>query len=1000
MIWAFYLRSVPFTRGVISGQESLGGSESACVGLMRALVARGHSVLAFAHDLADDAIGRDHGGVVWVPAADLRSHYRHWQFDVFVSLRMPEAFVDPPDARWKVLWNQDLLIDQPRGTAATIGAASWPIDTLAYVSEYHRRQWEGKESILSSLGWVTRNGFDPDKVPNPLPAKVWNRVLHISRPERGLGPLLRMWPKLRQLVPTAELHLCRYSSMYDRDGWGRVCAAYDEQVAAVNAKIGGIVWLGELGKPALYQAIAEAAVMWYPGISTFAETSCIAAIESQACGTPFVGSLRGALAETCAVTDLLIDGKAEDAKDTSYETAAVETVRDLLIGCRDTTGGRYESREAEAYRAVQQAGRDHVFPAYTYDAIAAEWEQAAVRVFASRLGDGTGALRALLHTDDHVAALWGMEHGALPIDPDAIARCQRVIAGEDQGAEDYAEGAQTDPVHEGNTEPRFILAADRLAGCTHVLDVAAGNGACAIKVALTHPTVKVTGLDYSEDLVARANAHAERLGLSDRVRFERLTVYDYQRHTLTREAEAWMAAHQGQFDGLFVGEFLEHCAGLKPFVDGLEVALTDGAVCVFTMPRGPFIELMTPGLPVRRGHVHSFEIDDLQRVFGAKRDVSYQTYDHGVSLRGSGIGNWIVSYRTSPEGVTGERDLEHRVWSTRPLPVLSVGILANEKSHDLRRCLESIREIADEIVIGDSSARGTMVADLAKEYGATVLPIGRPTDLTQQPDGFAGARNQVLAACTGDWFLWIDTDETLEGAHALRKYLSSGPFIGYAIAQNHLMLDAPQHADKPVRLFKRRPDIQFYGCVHEQPQQGDCNGDIFPCLELPDVAIAHIGYKTEPVRRGKAARNMPLLVANHERFPTRRLNGVLDIRQLVLSANDEVAAGNTQGAEIMYRSAIVAFERDYADPADKIGALARPFYEMALANLNGAWEFEYAFAGTQGRLNGRTARTKRVRVRSYEDLERVILHDVRQAREQMAGDVPDTAPIRVAEMVA
>src|SRR5690606_29967739 len=92
--------------------------------------------------------------------------------------------------------------------------------------------------------------------------------------------------------------LCRYSSMYDAQGWGRICAQFDREVAAVNAAVGGIEYLGELGKPAPYRAIAEAAVMWYPGVASFAETSCIAAIEAQACGTPFVGSHKGALTET------------------------------------------------------------------------------------------------------------------------------------------------------------------------------------------------------------------------------------------------------------------------------------------------------------------------------------------------------------------------------------------------------------------------------------------------------------------------------------------------------------------------------------------------------------------------------------------------------------------------------------------------------------------------------------------------------------------------------
>jgi hypothetical protein len=32
---------------------------------------------------------------------------------------------------------------------------------------------------------------------------------------------------------------------------------------------------------------------------------------------------------------------------------------------------------------------------------------------------------------------------------------------------------------------------------------------------------------------------------------------------------------------------------------------------------------------------------------------------------------------------------------------------------------------------------------------------------------------------------------------------------------------------------------------------GDCNGDIMPALEINDVALPHLGYLTEGIRRDK-----------------------------------------------------------------------------------------------------------------------------------------------------
>jgi hypothetical protein len=130
---SFFIDSVPFTEGVISGNESLGGSESACLGLARALAKRQHDVHIFATKLDESCYGSDHGGVQWHPAKDLYdvSTCVHW--DVFVSLRMPYPIQRHLKARLKLLWNQDMLIGEPAKMQTM--ALSWQMDHVAYVSE-------------------------------------------------------------------------------------------------------------------------------------------------------------------------------------------------------------------------------------------------------------------------------------------------------------------------------------------------------------------------------------------------------------------------------------------------------------------------------------------------------------------------------------------------------------------------------------------------------------------------------------------------------------------------------------------------------------------------------------------------------------------------------------------------------------------------------------------------------------------------------------------------
>ena len=158
----FYVDSVTFTREVIDGLASLGGSESACLGLARALKARGHDVHIIATQLADECDGPDHAGVIWHAAEDFAQLNQFIEWDVFVALRMCHIYGGAPiRARLRLLWNQDLLT-QPKH----LMAAMWAVDQMVYVSDYQRCQYEDRLPELKHVGaYVTKNGYDPARVP-------------------------------------------------------------------------------------------------------------------------------------------------------------------------------------------------------------------------------------------------------------------------------------------------------------------------------------------------------------------------------------------------------------------------------------------------------------------------------------------------------------------------------------------------------------------------------------------------------------------------------------------------------------------------------------------------------------------------------------------------------------------------------------------------------------------------------------------------------------------
>ncbi len=969
--FVFHVDSVPMTKAVIAGEASLGGSESACLGLARALKARGHDVHIATTKLAEDADSLDAWGVAWHHTRDLWNLLPIIDPDVFVALRSPNVFSLPVAARYRILWNQDMLV----GEGAKLGtmAYAWAYDELAYVSHYHRKQWEGVASELASLGWVTRNGYDPAHVPQSA-TKHPNRIIHISRPERGLSPLLAMWPELKRRVPDAELHICRYQSMYDGEGSNvkAMCERYDQMVAQVNGMVGGVEYLGSLGKADLYQAIAESALMWYPGVVDFAETSCIAAIETQACGTPLVCSYKGALPET-APGAVFIHG---DAMTPEYQRASIDAV------CRLLAGARGEAPFASTYQGMVKDGLEWVKP-YTYDAIAEEWESHLWERFDARAKDKARIVGALLEEDDHVAAK------ALTDDPAIIELCDRVIRGETLTSEGYAKFA-LDPEHEiAQNYGRMGAVIKAFEGCKNILDLACGNGAFAIALVEADPKRTVLGLDYAAGNIEVARKAAMRRKCNDRTGFECQAICDQATGEITLPEGVSYSGH----DGVFLGEFCEHIAGVQTLLRGVRELVGDGVRVVITVPSGPFGDLRDPDTPAQKGHVHHYRPRDLDAIFGKQQDCAIDFLDCGSTMCGDRIGHWVIRYTTSATPF-GERPLAHWHRTMRPQQRLSVGILANNCTPDLARCLNDVWWIADEIVLADCGSNDSIeLKRLVDRYGVKGFSLPPVKALE---GGFSEARNYTLRQSSGEWFMWIDADEQLINGVEVWKYLQSGPYRGYALRQNHLMLDAAQHFDTPVRIFKNEPDIEFYGCVHEQPQAGDCNGDILPALQLNDVQLAHTGYMNEGVRRNKATRrNLPLLVRDREQFPDRRLGLVLVLRDLVNQGmwRHEKIGHIDDGVQDLYARAVTLFEQHFMDPADKFHPIARPFYEQALRHYQGALEVMYALGGKQNGLRGSTPKPLTWWVRKREDLWPLVEHEQQKVKQRDQPLVLDVEPI-------
>jgi len=142
---------------------------------------------------------------------------------------------------------------------------------------------------------------------------------------------------------------------------------------------------------------------------------------------------------------------------------------------------------------------------------------------------------------------------------------------------------------------------------------------------------------------------------------------------------------------------------------------------------------------------------------------------------------------------------------------LSVCMIVKNEERNLPRCLDSVRDVAGELIVVDTGSTDA-TPGIAARYGAQVFPF----DFTVVD--FAAARNHALARARGRWILMLDADETLERASAplIETLVAGGENMGYFLERHNYWADSSAPTtDYVVRLFANRANHRYRGRVHE-----------------------------------------------------------------------------------------------------------------------------------------------------------------------------------------
>jgi glycosyltransferase involved in cell wall biosynthesis len=187
-------------------------------------------------------------------------------------------------------------------------------------------------------------------------------------------------------------------------------------------------------------------------------------------------------------------------------------------------------------------------------------------------------------------------------------------------------------------------------------------------------------------------------------------------------------------------------------------------------------------------------------------------------------------------------------------PRLSALLIAKDEEQDLPACLESLRGLADEIVLvlDDRSADATEA--LAAAAGAKIL--------RRRFDNYASQRQAGLEAASGEWCLWIDCDETLGAAlrAELPEALSSSRFDAWTIPFSVSFLGRTLRwgglgSERHLRLFRREKARFTGGGLHEGAEvdgrTGALKGEMLhiPYRDLSDYLSKLDRYTTLAARK-------------------------------------------------------------------------------------------------------------------------------------------------------
>jgi glycosyltransferase involved in cell wall biosynthesis/SAM-dependent methyltransferase len=966
-----YVSGLPFDGDTIPSGQSLGGSETAAVQLAEELGRQGHRVTVFCNCEGVKEIG----GVLYSPIGwagrqfpkGFYDYIRSVPVDVCIVQRIPSMFQFETRSKVNLLWQHDLAT---KTGPSIFQPYCWNIDRILVLSQFMKKQYQEVHGGSDDLYHVTRNGVDPELLASvPETPRDRFRLTYTARPERGLDILLRgVFPKILEREPRAKLYVSRYTDPNTMEFYG--------QLEAEMKRFGDRVeFLGNLGKKALYDNYRRSRLYLYP--SMFEEVSCITAMEVAASGCVFLGPWRAALPETlggCAplLTDEGVLGRPGDAAETGLKPPSekfVAAVADHAVRLmRDDAYWEDWQRKS----LVRAQG-------LSWKGVAEDWMQLVHETIARKSGDARRMVRHFLFNSDVVAARKYADEAKSPqlqrsvdnyVDRYVPFMSRRIPEEKRPTIQQFYEQrsggdrANWQTAMYAETEVRtqqlinFIRPHVESGDIKTLLDFGCAHGGYTKALTDAFPNLKVVGVDTSPSLVRCAN-ELKASGQCKNPQNMRFVVADENTSIPKLNdlefGDDGIETYQKPFDCVVAMEVLEHLPDAEAAATKLEGLCREGGWTIFTVPSGhrERDELVSKGVPPV--HVRSFDLHDLRDLFQRKPEYSVTSFsDLTEAEMDRTFSCWFMVCYRADHAPLGEIDYGRKFFLQGPRETLAVCVIAHNSEDVMHRCLRSVIRYADQVIVVDNGPSTDRTAEVAMEYTEDVRAGTSPfwcyTHLVVHPydgidpnvcemAGFETPRNESVEGVWTDWIMWIDCDEQLLDPANLPKYLRSNCYVGYAVEQHHISVDAvsAMKRDVPVRLYRNVPEMRFYGIVHEHAELGINRGVGPNVMVATDVKLHHDGYLVESIRRNRFRRNLRLLQCDRRKYPERLLGWFLyeirDCQHMARYEQEQNGGFVNEKVQQLCHTTIRAYREKFMKDNMMMSEDALNYYSNALAML-------------------------------------------------------------------